>query len=64
MYAGLKNSTGDYVVVMDAVLQHPPIMLVDMCKAMRRATIVVLQEEQQERVSRKFAAYFLKAFIK
>lgn len=24
MYAGLKNSTGDYVIVMDADLQHPP----------------------------------------
>lgn len=34
MYAGLKYSTADYVVVMDADLQHPPKMLVDMCKAM------------------------------
>ena len=34
MYAGLLNSTGDYVVVMDADLQHPPAMLVDMVKAM------------------------------
>lgn len=27
MYAGLQNSTGDYVVVMDADLQHPPKFL-------------------------------------
>ena len=26
MYAGLENSTGDYVIVMDADLQHPPAM--------------------------------------
>ena len=24
MYAGLKNAKGDYVVIMDADLQHPP----------------------------------------
>ncbi|MBQ9695261.1 MAG: glycosyltransferase family 2 protein [Oscillospiraceae bacterium] len=27
MYAGLENSRGDYVVVMDADLQHPPAFL-------------------------------------
>ena len=30
MYAGLENSTGDYVIVMDADLQHPPAMFPDM----------------------------------
>lgn len=34
MYAGLKYSSADYVVVMDADLQHPPKMLIDMCKGM------------------------------
>lgn len=32
MYAGFKNSTGDYVIVMDADLQHPPTMIPDMIK--------------------------------
>ncbi len=32
MYAGLKYSTADYVVVMDADLQHPPSMIPDMLK--------------------------------
>ena len=27
MYAGLKHSTGDYVIVMDADLQHPPALI-------------------------------------
>ncbi len=30
MYAGFKYSTGDYVIVMDADLQHPPAMIPDM----------------------------------
>lgn len=33
IYVGLANSTGDYVVVMDADLQHPPELLPDMLKA-------------------------------
>lgn len=34
MYAGLKNSTGDYVLIMDADLQHPPRLIVPMLDAM------------------------------
>lgn len=30
IYAGLSNSVGDYVVVMDADLQHPPAFLTQM----------------------------------
>lgn len=30
MYAGLQATTGDYVIVMDADLQHPPAMFPDM----------------------------------
>ncbi len=30
IYAGLKNSSADYVIVMDADLQHPPAMIPDM----------------------------------
>ena len=33
IYAGLKNSTGDYTVIIDADLQHPPAMLAEMLKA-------------------------------
>lgn len=32
LYAGLKNSTGNYVAVMDADLQDPPALLEDMYK--------------------------------
>ena len=33
MYAGLKESRGDFCVIMDADLQHPPALLPDMYKA-------------------------------
>ena len=33
IYVGLSNSTGDYVVVMDADLQHPPELIPEMLKA-------------------------------
>ncbi len=33
MYAGLSNSHGDYVIVMDADLQHPPLLIPDMVTA-------------------------------
>lgn len=35
MYAGLKNAKGDYVVVMDADLQHPPAFLPKMYEYVR-----------------------------
>lgn len=48
MYAGLKESTGDYIAVMDADLQDPPSLLIEMyailqkkeydCVATRRTT--------------------------
>lgn len=35
MYAGLKASTGDYVTILDADLQDPPELLIDMYKAVK-----------------------------
>lgn len=35
MYAGLKNSKGDFIVVMDADLQHPPSFLPEMYSYVR-----------------------------
>jgi len=32
MYAGLKNSTGDYVLIMDADMQNPPTLIPQMIK--------------------------------
>ena len=35
MYAGLQNATGDYVGFIDADLQHPPVLIKDMLKALK-----------------------------
>lgn len=35
MYAGLQNAKGDFVVVMDADLQHPPAFLPEMYRAVK-----------------------------
>lgn len=35
MYAGLENTTGDYVAIMDADLQDPPTLLPDMYKTIK-----------------------------
>ena len=35
MYAGLKASTGDYVTIMDADLQDPPMMIMEMYKIIK-----------------------------
>lgn len=36
IYAGLSKSTGDYVTIMDADLQHPPELLADMLDAIEK----------------------------
>lgn len=36
IYAGLKNSTGDYCVLMDADLQDPPALLPEMMEAIQK----------------------------
>ena len=40
MYAGLKHSTGDYAVIMDADLQHPPELLPKMIKEIQRSRLL------------------------
>lgn len=35
MYAGLSNATGDYVAIMDADMQDPPVMIKDMYKSIQ-----------------------------
>lgn len=36
MYAGLKKSTGDYVAIMDADLQDPPRLLIEMYETLKQ----------------------------
>lgn len=50
IYAGLQYSRGDYVVLMDADLQHPPAMLEDMYNALALEQYDIVAAK---RVSRK-----------
>ncbi len=36
MYAGLENSTADYVIIMDADLQHPPALIPSMIEEIKK----------------------------
>lgn len=65
MYAGLEFSSGDYVTIMDADLQHPPALLKEMIKS--------IEEENYDcvatrRISRKgeppIRSFFAKMFYK
>lgn len=64
MYAGLKSSTADYVVVMDADLQHPPKMLVDMCKAMEEGYDCCAARRTSREGESKIRSWFSQSFYK
>lgn len=64
MYAGLKNSTADYVVVMDADLQHPPKMLLDMCKAMEEGYDCCAAKRTSREGESKIRSWFSQNFYK
>lgn len=64
MYAGLKHSSGELVIIMDADLQHPPAMIPEMmkgieegydCAAARRTT-----REGESRIRSAFSNLFYK----
>ena len=65
MYAGLENCTGDYAVIMDADLQHPPAMLAGMFRAIAEEGYDIAAAR---RVSRKgeppIRSFFARAFYK
>ena len=64
MYAGLKYSTADYVVVMDADLQHPPKMLIDMCKAMEEGYDCCAARRTTREGESKIRSLFSQSFYK
>ena len=64
MYAGLKSSTADYVVVMDADLQHPPKMIIDMCKAMEEGYDCCAARRTSREGESKIRSWFSQSFYK
>lgn len=65
MYAGLQHSTADYVVVMDADLQHPPEIFPQMIEALEKEGYDCCATKRDEREGEsKFRGIFSKLFFK
>lgn len=65
MYAGLQHSTADYVVVMDADLQHPPALFPQMINALENEGYDCCATKRDEREGESaFRGIFSKLFFK
>lgn len=64
MYAGLKNSSGDYVIVMDADLQHPPAMIADMIKGVEEGYDCCAARRTSREGESKIRSFFSRSFYK
>lgn len=64
MYAGLKNSSGDYVIVMDADLQHPPTMIADMIKGVEEGYDCCAARRTSREGESKIRSFFSRSFYK
>ncbi|MBP3267063.1 MAG: glycosyltransferase family 2 protein, partial [Ruminococcus sp.] len=69
MYAGLKGARGDYIVVMDADLQHPPAFLPEMYSYVRNgeydcATTRRVSRKGESKIRSAFARLFYKIMNK
>lgn len=62
--AGLRNSEGDYVVIMDADLQHPPRLIVDMLEKIEEGYDSVATKRVDRNGESKFRNFFSKLFFK
>ena len=65
MYAGLKHASGDYVVLMDADLQHPPSMLSEMYEGLQsRAYDCVAARRMNRNGEPPLRSFFARMFYK
>ena len=69
MYAGLKGAKGDFIVVMDADLQHPPAFLPEMYSYVRKgeydcATTRRVSRKGESKIRSAFARLFYKIMNK
>lgn len=64
MYAGFKYSSAEYVVVMDADLQHPPKMIIDMCKAMEEGYDCCAARRTSREGESKIRSFFSRTFYR
>ncbi len=64
MYAGLKNSTGDFVVILDADLQHPPKLISEMLLAMNEGYDCCCANRASRAGESKILSFFKRRFYK
>lgn len=64
MYAGLKNSTGDYVVIMDADMQNPPSLIEKMLKAVDEENYDCCSANRTRNGDPLLRTYFSRKFYK
>lgn len=64
MYAGLKYSSGDYVIVMDADLQHPPAMIPDMLAGIEEGYDCCAARRVSREGESRLRSWFSQAFYK
>ena len=62
--AGLKYTTGDVVVIIDADLQDPPELIVDMLKLWEAGNEVIYAKRKVRKGESKFKLFTAKAFYK
>lgn len=64
MYAGLKNSGGEYVIVMDADLQHPPQMIPKMIHGIEEGYDCCAARRTSRQGEARLRSFFSKTFYK
>ena len=65
MYAGLQNAKGDYIVIMDADLQHPPSMLPQMYEGLQSGEFDCVAARREDRSGEPpLRSFFARCFYK
>lgn len=63
IYAGLSNSTGDLVVLMDSDLQHPPITILEMLKEIDNGYDMVATKRVNRNRRANYKKYIFKCIL-
>lgn len=64
MYAGLSYSNADYVIIMDADLQHPPTLIPEMIKGIEEGHDCVAARRTSRKGEARIRSAFSRAFYK
>ena len=64
MYAGLQYSSGDYVIIMDADLQHPPSLIPQMIQGIKEGYDCVAARRTNRKGESKIRSLFSRTFYK